>query len=620
MNVWVRLQTRMILLTCKVLLCTLMCYDAQAQLADTMVTKKNNNIFRRAISAVQSGPEYMLEDDTIQLKSETPFLPYDGKGIRRITFEKYGFEKTFQDTSKGIKYFGTRILNSLHNNTKANIIKNNLFFREKTPLDAYLLADNERYLRTLDYIQDARILVTQVLGDPDSVDVAIVTKDFFSISFDLSQASPGRFKGKVSDANLFGMGQKLEMAVLLDKDRTPGFGYDLRYTKNNMGGSFINGTIGHTTINSNIGNGVQNEKGWYARLERPLVSATTQFAGAVSASYNASVNSFNMPDSQFYRYRYQSYDGWIGYNIGARKLLRNKSIQNRFFISMRYLNNHFSVLPMQMRQPFDLIFNSRQVLLSQFTFFRQNFYKTNYIYAFGTTEDVPYGYNVSIVSGWYKQLGLSRPYIGVDANRYIITTKGHIVQYYVRSGGFANQGKWEDAVFLVGASMFSRVFICGNTKVRQYLSASFTRQFNRRGLYPLDLNNDFGVPDFREDSLRGIQRMSIHSETSIFLKPKLFGFKFSPFAFGDVSLLSPENKTFSKSEMYYGIGGGVRTRNENLVFRTIELKLTYFPRRIQGREFVKIGISSNLRFRYNTSYVKAPDIVQVNSDAYNSIY
>jgi len=37
--------------------------------------------------------------------------------------------------------------------------------------------------------------------------------------------------------------------------------------------------------------------------------------------------------------------------------------------------------------------------VGQFTFFRQDFYKTNYIYGFGTTEDVPQGYNVAVTFG-----------------------------------------------------------------------------------------------------------------------------------------------------------------------------------------------------------------------------
>ncbi len=47
------------------------------------------------------------------------------------------------------------------------MIRDHVFFREKKPLNPYLLADNERYLRDLNFIVDARIYVmplTQYAG------------------------------------------------------------------------------------------------------------------------------------------------------------------------------------------------------------------------------------------------------------------------------------------------------------------------------------------------------------------------------------------------------------------------------------------------------------------------
>ena len=87
-------------------------------------------------------------------------------------------------------------------------------------------------------------------------------------------------------------------------------------------------------------------------------------------------------------------------------------------------------------------------MLAQFTFFKQEYYKTNYIFGFGTTEDIPYGYNIALTCGWYKQSYLSRPYAGVDANRYMVYNKGDIVQYFLSAGTFLNKGKWQDAGML----------------------------------------------------------------------------------------------------------------------------------------------------------------------------
>ena len=182
-----------------------------------------------------------------------------------------------------------------------------------------------------------------------------------------------------------------------------------------------------------------------------------------------------------------------------------------------------------------------------------------------------------------------------------------------------NHGQLQDVNLLVGTSIYSRLFLCNNVKIRQHFNFSYTQQFNRVGLEPLSINNNFGLRYFRSDSIRGDQRISLYSETFIFLKYKVLGFKFAPFAFGDITLIRPQEESFSKSTAYYGLGGGVRTRNENLVFGTIELRFIYFPRKVDQNSF-KLTLNTNIRFRINSSYVSAPDIVQLNNDNGNNIY
>src|SRR5690606_39828076 len=57
----------------------------------------------------------------------------------------------------------------------------NLFIRENTKLNPYKIADNERFLRTIEYIQDARIIVIPI-PETDSVDLVVITKDLFSLT------------------------------------------------------------------------------------------------------------------------------------------------------------------------------------------------------------------------------------------------------------------------------------------------------------------------------------------------------------------------------------------------------------------------------------------------------
>jgi hypothetical protein len=607
-----------------ILLLLLICTCADAQLKDTIQTTSKNNIFRFALKFVKKKhtdtTSKLNQQELLTTKSEAAFKAYEGKIIRNIVVNRFTFEKSFTDTSKTINYFGTKVLNSLHNNTKEWAIRDNLFFKENKPVTAYLLADNERYLRTIDYIQDARIIIQPKTGSPDSVDVYVITKDLFSINGVINNASTGKFKARAEDVNLFGAAQSLQATVLVQKGRVPVTGVGLMYTKFNIAHSFIDASVGYSNISPDLYDRTADEHALTLSLDRNLVSQYSHFAGGITLGNFETVNSFSKPEYDFYGYHYTLFDTWIGYNLGVKKYAINHKHLDRHFISLRYFNTNFVRTPEQTLDKLVFRFNDKQAILSQFTFFKQQFYKTNYLYGFGNTEDVPYGYNIALTGGWYKQSYLSRPYIGADANRYRVYSKGEIVQYFLRTGTFFNHGQFQDAAVLVGASAFSRAMIFRNFKLRQYVRFSYTRLFNRTGLEPLGINNPFGIRYFRADSVLGDQRLSLHTETITFVNLKVFGFKFSPFAFGDVAGVTSKKDPISESSWYYGLGGGIRARNENLVFRTAEFRFVYFPRTAYGNPQFLGRLTVNIQFRYNTNYVHKPEIIQLNSDYDNNIF
>ncbi len=583
---------------------------------------ERNNIFQFFRNSITRGghPDSANLAVNLQTKSESAFKPYEGKVIRHIYIKNYGFEQVFTDTTKRLEYFGTRLLNDMHHKTRDWVIRNSLFIKENTPVSAFKLADNERLIRSLEYVQDARILVNYLPDNTDSVDLVVVVKDLFSIGGSLASASTNSIRGNISDANALGLGQKVQLGAFVEQQRDPHFGYQLLYSKSNISNTFVNATVSYSQISNDLTDATPDEQGWQFRLDRPLYAPYAHLAGNITLGEGESFNRYSRPDSLFYKYSYRLRDAWIGWNLGSEKFLSNTSVRDRRFLSVRYLDDHFYQTPVQVADNFNFRFNDRRAVLGQFTFFRQDFYKTNYIYGFGTTEDVPEGYNISLTGGWYKQLFLERPYAGVDANLYKVTPKGGFIQYFLRSGGFLHDHQIQDASVLIGSSYYSPLFIFDRLKIRQYINFSYTRQFDRVGLDPLTIDNVFGLRYFSGDSTFGQQRITLHSETTFFLMYKLLGFKFAPFAFGDLSFLTPEGEGFAKSSLYHGIGAGMRTRNENLIFGTIELRLAYFPRKTEQNNSFKILITTELQFRYNNTYVKAPDITQLNTDGLNSVY
>ncbi len=72
-----------------------------------------------------------------------------------------------------------KLLNKTHFNTNEIIIRKNLLFHEGDTISPLNLSDNERYLRELPFIDDARILVVPVSGS--EADIIVVTKDIYSL-------------------------------------------------------------------------------------------------------------------------------------------------------------------------------------------------------------------------------------------------------------------------------------------------------------------------------------------------------------------------------------------------------------------------------------------------------
>lgn len=551
-------------------------------------------------------------DTIVDQKSESGFKQYQGKTIRKIIINHIGFERNINDTTKRkVVNTVTRVANVLHVDTKERVIRNNLFIKASRPLDPYKLADNERHLRDLPFILDARIIVKPVRGNRDQVDVIVYTRDVFSIGGSFSAKSKSGVEYKVYDANLAGWGQRAEYRSVIDVERDPKFGHQFLYYKNSINGTLINGTLSYTQLNTGVSRGLENENAIYLKLDRPLVSPYTRWAGGLELSRNWSENVYSITDTVFRNYGYFEKDIWIGYNIGIKSRVENR---NRYFISLRAYGQSFYNQPEQLEEQMNVVYNNEQYVLGAFTFYNQNFYRTKYVYGFGRTEDVPYGTRMSFIIGQTKQINRVRPYVAAEIEKSIFQKSGDFMEYAFRIGGYKFENELQDFTLQATASLFSRLMIVKGLKIRQSLGLGYTSIINRHLEPLLRIDNDFGIERFRSDSAIGTQRFGLSLETVVYMRPKLIGFSFAPFVFADMAMIAPQQTVLIRQKPYFGLGGGLRTRNENLIFGTIELRLYYFPRVPPAEDFSKfrIRVSSNLRVKYSSTFVKAPSLIRYN--------
>lgn len=587
-----------------VLFTLLSSWGAQAQETDSVKNSiKNSKITKEIVGAISKEPE---KDTVFNQKSEDVFMPYQGKIIRTIKIDHLGFERTFYNGSKNVKEKAINIGNALHTDTRESVIRQNLFIQENKPLNAYKVSDNERYLRDLEFILDARIEV-QPAGT-DSVDLVVITRDVFSLGGRFSPRGTNEVRFGIYDANLLGLGQRLEYNAIIDGDRNPTYGQEIIYEKSSIGGTLVNLTMGYSSINTGSSYGDEYESATYLKLDRPLVSPYTRMAGGFELSNNWSTNVDTKPDSLFLKYSYDVYDVWTGYNVGVNNIARNRS---RYFVALRWFQQNFQEVPYQEVILNDPRYNDNSSLLTEITFFQQNFYKTRYIYGFGRTEDIPYGYTAHVTAGWTKRLDKKRLYTGGGITKKVVTKRGDFFEGNIQAATFYDTGP-EDAALLFSFSWFSRLRYQKRAMVRQYLKASYTVELNRTIAPLLELGNDFGVKGFRADSLQGEKRLGVSSETVFFTKWKLLGFNFAPLVYADLAFLPPVGKNIFYDKPYIGLGTGVRTRNENLIFGTIELRITYYPRVVEDISHFNINVSTNLRVKYSDSFVRPPSFLRVN--------
>jgi hypothetical protein len=583
-----------------------------ADKSDTFFLAKKKGLLGRlgrSISLAPPGPA--------PVKVANPFLKFSGKTIRSIQYASLGFDRNIYDSNEINTNFGIRIAKAFHKNTKTSVIRRNLFFKEGDRVYPYLLADNEKHLRDLPYIQDARIIVELDPKSQDSVDIIVITKDVFSIGGSLNIGNINQGSAQLKEENFVGTGDQLQAIGLYDKARTPMYGYGGQFIDRDIKGSFIDWTTGFTTFNTAISGGGSEETQLYSRFDKPLVSAYFPWTGSLSAVYSKTNNGYaprtSLYDS-FYRYENYNLNAWFGYNFGSKKLLyQNFKIPIQKFIAIRALDQHFTMVPDTLSMINNFGYQNISGVLGAIDIFKQSIYRTNFIYGFGRNEDVPEGFSTSLLGGWIIREGRQRPYYGLDFLGSSFTKKESYYDYTFRIGGYWYNNHFEDADILFNMDHFTRLRKWGsNWYNRNFFTLGITKQINPVLNQPLLLQSGFGLPYFPNGMLAGDIRATAKGQCVFYELKKLLGFRFAPFAFADACSLTPTGLPIDKSEIYTAVGGGIRTRNENLIFGTFELKAFYFPRTMPGMASWLLQLNSDIQFTFSSTYIRQPDFILEN--------
>jgi hypothetical protein len=578
-----------------------------------MDSLRNRRYRDSVLQKITRQDDSIIPDDKRMERSERVFSRHTGKVIRNIYFRKV---KVFgavdiNDTAYTTSMKLIRLANRLHYDSREWVIRQSLFFRENSIVNPYTLADNERYLRSLPFIQDARINIVNSMFFPDSVDIVVVTKDVFEYGFALSKITTAAFQARVYNNDLFGAGQALQVGVLWRDDYHPTWNTEVRYTKYNIAGSFVDGAIGYSTLNNSgpLDTGVY-EGAYYVMMNRPLYRTTAQLVGGFTYSKNHSINIFNQSPDLYRDYRYQVLDLWAGYNFRNqfRKDGTERSQPNLAILARNY-NLHFSRRPLQELFASDPNYNNRRYWLGQFVIFRQQFFKTHHFFGYGRTEDIPLGYTIAVTGGKETWVGRKRLYAGVEAEKFWPIKNSALLHTQLGVGSFWQYKSAEDAVFHAAANHYSRLFRLGRSYLRQFTLIDYLVSPNNHFYKPLNINWERGIWGYKDTRINGYQRLNLRSETVLYSALKIYGFKFNFFGSLQSSFITDTDESLLKSRIYSGFGVGMRIRNENLPLNTFKMAINYYPDSPQTVKALWFEITTVTDFRFNISSLKAPAFI-----------
>lgn len=501
-------------------------------------------------------------DNIKHLQSSTyDFDKFEGDVIRNITIERLNpFGRTVnQDGNESEGEMGG-LLNRTHVLTREFILRNYLLFSSGDTISSFRLSESERLLRQLNYIDDARIIIIPV--SDGYCDIHIVTKDVYSIG--LTASFDGLKAGRVDlfERNLFGLGHELTLSspYNYNKDYPPGFG--ISYKASNISKSLIDGTLSYYNAFG---------KEYYdATFSRKFLTAFTKYAGGFSVreTYTSEdLDTLQIPEPL----EFNNLDAWIG-----RSFLLSDDEKTRAVFSARYINNNVFRRPEISSTSYRSL-QKYKLYLASFSLSTQEFFKTSLIYNYRRSEDIAVGGMFQITAGREFNEFNDRAYYAVEAaygefNRNI----GYL---YARGAlsSFAKDFLTEQGVVKVQVNYISNLIAAGRYKNRFFASLDFTKGFYRYEDEYLKVGDRYGIRGFTNDSVRTNERLALSLEAVTFSPLDLYGFRFVFYGFTDMVLIGRDMQYNGFDRLITEMGIGIRVRNDNLIFNTIQLRLSYFP-------------------------------------------
>jgi hypothetical protein len=503
-------------------------------------------------------------------QSDKKYETYEGKVIRKVEIKVLdAFGPSLNNMEREPRNIFEKSGNVLHLQSHKWLIKNKLLFSKDERINSLNVSESERLLRENNYVYDARIMVFDSLNS-DSVDILVIVQDVWSINGG-AEVIPSKsiVAFNLRDVNFLGMGQQLDSDVRFNPDLPKGYNLGGGYTINNIYKTFITGKVNYRYENGQTTYG--------AGLNREFFSPAIKWAGGANTDwYHLIHHSTDQDDSLISQpLNFVQGDVWLGYGINI-STKRSSYKGSRFIMAGRILRRkHYETPILPDSIPFT--FYDNYFYLSSFGIINRRYYKDNYIFRFGRTEDIPEGNLMAIVAGLEEKKNNSRLYFGINMASSRFSNKHGYFYGKIGLGSFYENNRWEEGVFLTNILYFTPLIKINNWKLRHFLGGRFSEGIRQVKGTVININQDQGIRGFSSNLLYGVSKLVINYEMNIFPPLKLLGFQMAGVLFADFAWITDDKKLIDKNNFFPGYGIGLRIRNDHLVFGMIQVMFGYYP-------------------------------------------
>jgi hypothetical protein len=498
---------------------------------------------------------------------QKPYITFEGKIIRNIniiTMDPFGYSAI--DTNVAKQNFLYKTGNWMHLKTRSITIRNLLLIRKNEPFNSLLVKESERLIRNQKYVHEVSFYVVAA-GKSDSVDIFIRELDKWSIIPEGS-ISASRIKVGISDKNFLGFGHEFQNVYA--RNLTNGIdSFNTNYSIPN---------IRNTYISAKLHYGVDGNKNFNRSLvvDRPFYSPLTKWAASASIASQLKkdslkdINSFYVP----FNLKFRTQDYWAGIAQRIFKDNTEEGLITNLILTARYLRIRYFEKPSELYDPLH-IYSSESFYLASIGISGRKYVQDKYIFKYGVIEDVPVGI-VWGMTGGYQVNNSGRLYLGTRFSFGNYNKWGYLSSDF-EYGTFLHASHAEQSVITAGVNYFTGLFEIGKWKFRQFVKPQVIIGIDRFSYDSLTLNNGYGLDGFVSSELSGTNRLLLTLQTQSYAPWNFIGFRFGPYVTYSLGMLGNAVTGFKNSKVYSQIGLGVLIKNENLVFSTFQISISFYP-------------------------------------------